>query len=79
MNDERETPKKSPWFRPGMPTPKSEMLQFLFLLFPAVIGISIALLLPLVQSCRQWARDQAGQVPPPNAADANTNPQTPAR
>jgi hypothetical protein len=46
------------------------MAEFVLGFFPTwigLIGISIALLLPLIQSCREWARQQAGQAPPLNA------------
>ena len=32
----------------------------------AVVGICVALLLPVIQSCREMARQNAGQAPPLN-------------
>jgi hypothetical protein len=58
---------KRPRVWPGMPTRGSQMWGFVLGFFPgwiALLSISIALLLPSVQSCRQWARDNARQAPP---------------
>jgi hypothetical protein len=52
--------------------PKPPMAEFALGFFPTWIGlfgISIALLLPLIQSCQEWARGQAGQAPPLNAQE----------
>jgi hypothetical protein len=57
-------------FRPGMPTRESQMFEFFLGFFPgwlALIGISVALLVPLVQSCGNAVLDPAGQAPPLNA------------
>jgi hypothetical protein len=46
------------------------MWEFLLGFFPgwiALVGICVALLLPLIQSCRQSAREHAGQAPPLSA------------
>jgi hypothetical protein len=48
------------------------MFEFIFGFFPgwvALIGIGVALLLPVVQSCREWGRHQAGQAPPLNVGE----------
>jgi hypothetical protein len=41
---------------PGMPTRRSQMFEFVLGFFPgwiALLGIAIALLLPLMQTCRE--------------------------
>jgi hypothetical protein len=51
----------------GTPTRRSQMAEFVLGFFPTwvgLFGISVALLLPLIQSCREWARDQAGKPRP---------------
>ena len=61
-------PRKRPRVWP-MPTRGSQLFESLFMYFPfgiALIGIVVALTLPLIQSCRNWARDHAGQAPPLN-------------
>ena len=45
------------------------MVESLFVFFPvwlAMISMVLALSLPLVQSCREWARKHSGQAPPLN-------------
>jgi hypothetical protein len=57
---------------PGTPTRRSQMAEFVLGFFPiwiGLFGLSMALLLPLIQSCREWAREQAGQAAPPNAQE----------
>jgi hypothetical protein len=51
------------------PTTRGKLLELFIGFFPgwiAVVGISAALLLPIIQSCRSWVRENAGQAPPPN-------------
>jgi hypothetical protein len=46
------------------------MFESFFGFYPiwiALIGFSVALMLPLIQSCRESVRGQAGQAPPLNA------------
>jgi hypothetical protein len=43
-----------------------ELLLGFFPCWIAVVGICVALLLPVIQSCREMARKQAGQAPPLN-------------
>jgi hypothetical protein len=53
-----------------MPTRTSQFFEFFFGFFPgwlALIGITVSLLMPLVQSCRNAALERAGQAPPLNA------------
>jgi hypothetical protein len=48
------------------------MWEFVLGFFPTwigLVGVSIALFLPLIQSCPQWPREQAGQAPPLSAAE----------
>jgi hypothetical protein len=50
------------------------MFELVLGFFPgwiAIIGISLALTLPVVQSCRHWVRERAGQAPPPNVGEHN--------
>jgi hypothetical protein len=56
--------------QPGMPTRASHIFELFLGFFPgwlALIGISIALLMPLIQSCRDAVLERAGQAPPLNA------------
>jgi hypothetical protein len=55
-----------------MPTRNSQLFESLFGFFPiwlALIGIGVALMLPVIQSCRNWTRDHAGQAPPLNVEE----------
>ena len=78
MNDNVEKPKKPLRFWPGMPTPASKKVEFLFPIFLPLFVIILVLSMVAVRSCREWARDQAGQAPPLSAGtadvDMNTNP-----
>jgi hypothetical protein len=61
-----------------MPTPGTKFFELLLGVFPTwigIIGISLALLLPLVQSCREWARDDAAKALPQD--NAVSDPWTP--
>jgi hypothetical protein len=49
-----------------MPTRRSQLFESAFVFFPAwlaMIGIAVALLLPVVNSCREAAIKNAGQAP----------------
>ena len=56
MNDDANKPKKPLPFWPGMPTTRSKLFELLFqVLLPlglALFGITLALLMSLVESCR---------------------------
>jgi hypothetical protein len=59
-----------PRFQPGMPTRGSQAIELLLGFFPgwiALIGITLALLMPHIQSCRNADSVRAGQAPPLNA------------
>jgi len=52
-----------------MPTRNTKLVELLFVFFPiwvALIGIIAALLMPLIQSCRSAAINNAEQVLPLN-------------
>jgi len=69
MPNESTSPKPRR-FWPGMPTRGTQFVESLFMMFPAciaIIGISLVILLGMVQSCRDLARDHAGQAPPLHA------------
>jgi hypothetical protein len=58
---------KHPNIWPGMPMRESQMFESLVGLFPiwlALIGLSVALLLPLGHACRNAALGRAGPAPP---------------
>ena len=60
---------KRPRVWPGMPTRNTKLVELLFVFFPiwvALIGIIAALLMPLIQSCRSAAINNAEQVLPLN-------------
>jgi hypothetical protein len=70
MSDEvQKEQKKPPRVWPGMPTRRSQMFESSIVLAPAIIVIGLALLLPLVNSCREMAMKNAGQASPLNGPD----------
>jgi len=59
-----------PRFRHGMPTRESQMFELFLGFFPgwiALIAITVTLLLPLIQSCRNVVLERAGQASSLNA------------
>ncbi len=66
-NGERGESTRKVRFWPKMRTPGMNAAEFLLGFFPgwlALIAVCGALLLPVVQSCRESARQPAGQAPP---------------
>ena len=54
--------------------PEAEVVELFLGFFPgwiAVFGVSLALLVPLVQSCRESTREDVEQTAPPNTTDAD--------
>jgi hypothetical protein len=54
--DGAKLPEKRQRWWPGMPTRETKMVEVFLGFFPgwiAIVGILVALLLPLIQSCRQ--------------------------
>jgi hypothetical protein len=65
-NQERPATPKKVRVWPGMPTRGTQMVESFVGFFPiwiALIGITLALLMPLIQSCRNAAENRAGQAP----------------
>jgi len=77
MAPKLDKPLKKPRVWPGMPTRRSEMFELFVGLFPAwlaLIGVTMALMMPLIQSCRKVAIEDVKQSRRSNAANQSPEP-----